>query len=656
MAEKESKSKLVQRARRDPKSGYQLTAEEAEQFGQVVKRIIFARNQRELPRDEFDGLSYESAYLSNRRAAMSYLTPKKNDNEVRINTGTTEKRIELVLNEFLGLNLQEEIRAFDKNDNLLRDVSDVFTDMVLRTEQIEMATEKDIYIYKELLIQPSVFVEELWVKDTRQGRKKSLKNKGRCERRTIQGVQMYLGDVNMPDYRFHEQPYLVKYARMTEQEAEATVKPINPDKWEFVRPGTYQTVGGADVNLYRKGSLENQDIEVYTYMSGAMQDNEVQIYVNGVPFLDVGHKYTDMFGDYGWMSYHMTMVGLNPYAGDFAYSKPLTQSAKTLQALSNETIRNLVRKFRQAIEPPMGVVGNKMFSRDIWNPGSIVQGIRKDMFEKLVDHGGITRGEMTMFDLIEKKTNEFIGAPQTEPLAKSKGETTATEIIESRRQATKLLGLAVLSAMRLKNRLALLRVRNILNNVTRPVGKEVDPLTKQVRNVYASFGLDGVDVFGQEGTRNIQLLDRGLTDEEKKGVFQQEQRAKKRGKPFQFRSINVPALRDLELFFYAVVAAKPKESSELDKTLFREKLVQGAELAQLVQKPLKAGKWIDDFESTWKSKGLFERDVPQIPNNPIEAEKQSSGQSGRLRPAQRPRTSSGGAPGQQAPQASNLAP
>src|SRR3990167_6854393 len=100
------------------KVGYQLTPEEQEQYNRIVDRIVKARNQREQPGEELDGMSYEQAYQSNKRAAMTYLTPKKNDDEVRVNTGTTEKRIELVMNELLALNLTGEVRAFYKDDIL----------------------------------------------------------------------------------------------------------------------------------------------------------------------------------------------------------------------------------------------------------------------------------------------------------------------------------------------------------------------------------------------------------------------------------------------------------------------------------------------------------------------------------------------------------
>jgi hypothetical protein len=603
------KSPLVEREKklREDHVGFVLSGEQQEQLGRIVQRISDARSLRETPRDEFDGLSYENAYLSNKRAAMSYLQPKNNDSEVRINTGTTEKRIELVWSELLGMNLEEEIETFDKNDNLLLEASEMFTDVVKRTEQIELARDKDIFIYQELLTQPSAFVEELWIKENiRNSTKKGFRVRHRCDRRPLQGVQMYLGDIFLPDYRFNEQPYLVKYARLNQSEAETLFKDLNTEAWKATKPGAYSTIGSINTELYRKNSLRVNEYEAFWYMS--YPDNELQIVVNGIPFLPVGAKYTDEFGELG--GYHITMVSLKPYSSDFAYGKPLTQSAKTLQALDNEMIRNIIRKWRQTIEPPIGTPSGKMFSRDIWNAGRITQGIGKKDFEFLVDHKGLTRSEIAVFDLIEKKTNEFVGAVQQAPLEGS-AQRTATEHMLAQKAAVKLLGLAVLACMRLKERLALLRVRNVLANYTKPVGKEVDPITNKLKDVYARFSIEDADIDGETGERVIQFADRSLDQEETQMLFEAEQDLKKKGRNIEYKVVNVNKLRDLDLYFYANVSSKPRESTELEKAMIMEKIQQGQAISQITGRPMNANKLIQGFERAWRDKGIFEKEAPQ---------------------------------------------
>jgi len=591
----------------EDKKSFNATKEEQEQWNRIADAIVNARNQREMQRDEFDGMSFEQVYLLNKRAGFSFLAPKKNDDEVRINTGTTEKRIELVQNELLALNFSEEIQAFDKDDNEMVAVSDILTDIVKRTEEMEHADEKDIYIINELLTQPIVYVEELWcekrVRD-RASKKKKYKTVKYCERRMLQGVQIYLGDVSIPDIYFNSQPYICKYDRMTYEQAETIFG--DWDRWKYVSKGAYSSYFPLNKKLYRTGSILANEVEIWTYMS--YQDDEVQVFINGVPMLEVGASYTELYGDLG--GYHITGVGLKPYGGDFAYGKPLTMGAKTLQALDNETIRNLVMKFRQSIRPPVGIPAGKIFTKDIWNAGSMVQGVKGEDFSKLVDHQGVTQSEFAMFDLIEKKINEFIGTAQTQPL-QGKSKVTATEIREAQKQAIKMIGLAVLAVMRLKDRLAMLRVKNALYNYSKPIGKKLDPIENKVKDVFARFSIDETELSdGRMGKRVIQVMDGALNQDQKNQLFSMEEQAKLNGENIEYATIDLPKLSKLDAYFYVNVVARERESSDLDKAMFMDKLNQASVVSQMTGIPLNQNKVVEDFEKVWKTKDIFQKETP----------------------------------------------
>lgn len=588
------------------KTGYVLTKEERKQYGLIAENISHARNQREQARDEWDGLSYEEVYLANKRASTTYLTPKHNDEEVRINTGTTEKRIELVVNELLGMNLEAEILAFDKNDNLLQETSEVFTDVVRRTNEMEESEDKDIYRYIELLTQPSLFFEELWITKPIAGR---INGKKRCENRMVQGPQIYLGDINIPEVNFNDQPFIVKYERMGQSLAKRLLRPLNPDRFDdHVKPGRYETLIG-DYKIYREWAMEKSDIEAYWYMS--YPDNEIQCMVGGIPMLDVGTKYTDVFGDYG--GYHIGMVGLKPYSYDFAYSKPLTQSAKTLQALDNETIRNLIRKFRQALEPPLGVPEGKVYDRSIWEPGAMAQGVRAKDFERLIDHNGVTDSEMQMFKLLEEKTNEFIGVMPQQPL--QTGSVTATELMEAQKMAVKMLGMAVLGAIRMKKKMTNLRIKNILMNYTKAVGKKVDPISKELNEVYAKFTISDARLGDEMGTKTIEFSNKRMSGEEKDSLFAEEERASNEGKPFLKKLIDVDTIKNMDMNFFVSVSAKQKESSQLDKAMLNDMLGGVAAVFKLTGRMPDANKLTQRFERVHKEKGLFAKENP--PQQPM---------------------------------------
>ena len=108
----------------------------------------------------FDGMSYTQDYIANRRAKNSYLRPKKNDGEVRVVGGTTEKKIEVIANELLRINLQPEIRAFDEFDNELYEFGEDMTSLIKRTTQIEKDDAFWQAFIDELISQSAVFIQE----------------------------------------------------------------------------------------------------------------------------------------------------------------------------------------------------------------------------------------------------------------------------------------------------------------------------------------------------------------------------------------------------------------------------------------------------------------------------------------------------------------
>ena len=594
----QAKSPVVAAETGQDEPGYSFTEEEQLQYGAITKRIVRSRNEREQARDEFDGLSYTQNYRANKRAAMSFLTPKKNKNEVRISTGTTEKKIEIVLSELLAMNLTGEIRVFDRDDNLMRDLGISLSDIVQRTNQMENYEEKRREIYTELLTQPSVFVEEIQAKQPN--------GMMMCEKHLVMGTQMFLGDMNLSHTKWNKQPYLVKYWRGSHAEAKLLFEDLNPDKFKLVNKGGYGSkltgMGlspGSD--LYRANSLEDEEVEAFIYMS--YPDDEVQILVNGIPMLDVGEKYTKHFGDFG--TYHITMVPLKVLSGDFAMGKSLQQSAKTLQALDNEIIRNMVRKFRQAIEPPIAS-RVKFASRDIWSAGKINHGIKASDFEKLTDHQGVTQSEFAFYDLIEKKTNEFIGAMQETPL-QGKSKTTATEFLLAQKQAIKLLGNAVLAATILEQRLTFLRAKNALLMYTKPVRRKLDPIQRKINDVFQRFTIDDADLEGTRGTRVIQLMDRSLTPEEKQAVFQVERRSDKVGKPVRYKFVNMRAVAGLDMYLYPTAVSKPKDSSELDKAMFGDMMIQASDVMKVTGARPKPARVVAEFERVWRVRDFFEK-------------------------------------------------
>lgn len=590
---------------------YTLTPEEREMCNFYIQRFQKAKDQRDQVYEELDDMTYEMDYLANQRAMVSYLKKKINDADVRVVTGTTEKRIETVLNELMAMNLQPEIHAFDNEDRELTGIGDSFADLVKRSNEIEDDEDKKLEFFIELISQRAVYVEEVYTERRTRNGKRTIRL---CEKRLVPGLQVFLGDMTIPASRFSEQPYRLKYKRMNYWRAKAIFGDL--ERFAFVKPGQASMAATNNPYDYRMGTLASDEVEIIEYVS--VLDDEYNCIINGVPMYDLGTRLPwEHDGD------NMTMVVLKPIHPQFALGKPLTASAKTLQALNDESFRNVVRKWRQAIEPPMGTKSGKIYSKDIWNPGSMTQGITDKDFSILnPGNTGISNSDTAMLQFIEQKTNEFIGTSVL--MSSPTKRMTATEIIQQQKQAIKMLGLAVIAAMRLVRNLTYLRIYNILENDITPVKRNFNTFNNQLENVYKSFTINDATIDGEKkGKKIIGFMDRSLNREEQEAIYSKQMDEYSKGNLIRYKVINIKRLNEIRPNWYVTVINKERDSSELSKAMFTEKIGQAASIMQLTGKQLNADAVVESFERTWQDRNLFQK-------SPVNEASAMGGQAGEL--------------------------
>lgn len=581
-----------------------------------------AQEQRSECRIELDGLDYETDYELNRRAGNAYLRQKLNDDEVRIATGVTEKKIETVMNELLSLNLQPEVTAYDKYDTELMKLGDDIGDVVKRTNETEgMGGDDDFwreYIH-ELVTQRAVFIEEIdeyvhifskQAINQRNGKVGALKVQDeyihRPIKRVMSGLQLFLGDMNIPAYRFNDQPYILKYYRKTYEEA-AVIYGDWPN-FAFVHEG--QATSGNQPMFYRMSVLQPDEVEEIHYIDPHL--NEYQILINNIPMFDAPVRCP-------WTirpdnKFNMSMVVLKPLSRTFALGKPLTASAKVLQGLSDEMIRLCVRKFRQAIEPPMAVLSDKVLSKDIWLSGAMTNGISKEDFEILnPNNQGVTNAEFQMMQLIEKKTEEFVGVPNiAQGMSEAGGKPTATQLTLQQKNFIKQLGQAVWSLFKAKREATYLRIYNLLDNFTDPVSKSIDPTTNLVANIYEKWTVSGANLDnGKVGKKIVQFTDRELSTDELSDVYQMENEMSKSGTTHRYRFVNLSLLNSVSTIWKVNINEKERDGSALEKIMFTDKLDQAAGITKMTGRQVNPDTVIEEFESTWKSRNMFAKPQEQ---------------------------------------------
>lgn len=593
---------------------YRPDEEQKEALAFYLERLKIARDKRESPHREFDDMSYLMDYQANLDAANTRIQPRRNREEVQVNTATTEKKIEAVHNELLAMNIKHEVTAHDKFDRELQALGKDFEHMVTRTNDLEREEMMWSDCIRELLTQRAVFVEEKFIEkqvtDPKNRNKKMTIR--RAEKHLVPGYKIYLGDINLPSYRFNDQPYYLKYDKLPYLTAQLFYG--DNENWKFVTPGGKGTNATTPVNdleslyQFRMHDQEDHEVEIVQYYS--FPDNEYNVIINGVLMYEPGTPL-----EHGHEGYRMTMTVLKPIRADFAYGKPLTASSKMLQALENETLRNLIRKFRQSLEPPFVTTHNKKLSRDIFNPAAITTGIRKEEIQPLLDNLGVSNSEFAMYKEIADQTESFIGVSDIQQGLSGSDRKTATETLEQLRQSIKMLGLAVLALIRLREDVTMLRIYNILENYTKPVGKKLNQKTGTLMNEYMQFTIPTTDIDdGLQGKKVINFSDRDLSEAELMQLKEFEDSQARRGTPIRIKNLNIKTLRQFPVFFKVSAFQKEREGSALNKLMFREQLGQAIEIEAASQGEVRVNyqNQAEKHEAVWGTRGTFKKTSPQV--------------------------------------------
>jgi len=572
------------------------------QHKQILERLERAKNLKQQRYKYYDGMIFDEDYATNENLKNTFLTPKANETEVRINTGTAEKKLDTIKNELLTMNLSQEIRAHDQDDLEIMDLGEDMSSVVDRTNQIEKDDDFWEEFLDELLSQRIVYVRENFVERTyKRGQKKVQM----AMKELMSGLQVFPGDWTLPAYKWDDQPYICLYNRVNYEKAKSFLGKY--DNFKHVQTSNAKR----DIYLsgafsYNFGELIDGEVEIIIYES--LPDDEYQIYANGVPMLPPKTKLPWSYNKYDVRAYIPKSMSRNFLAG-----RPFTSMAKYMQGFQNETIRMLIRKFQQALEPPLAVSkGGKIYAKTIWDPSAITQGLRKNDFEKLIDHDGVTGSEFNMYKLIEQKTEEFIGTPNISQGLQGSREMSATEVLTMQKQFIKQLGYTVAAWMKAKRDLTEMRVYNILENYTKPQRRKYDELTKEVQNVYRSFTIEGA-TFGnnRKGKKIVNFTDENLNPEQERELYDYEEEEAKRGNNVRIKFINTKLINKFPIFWYVVVTMKDKEGNALDKVTFTEQLGQSAEIMKITGKPVNPDVVTDEFERKWKAKDWFNVPAPQ---------------------------------------------
>lgn len=559
----------------------------------LIQELCYMRDQRDQPHPELDGMTYVEYWENNRKKDLSYIPPKKNKQDVRVVTGTTREKDSTLLATLLNLNFEPDVTAYDTDDMIVAELGDNMSDMVKKSRELENWDKKRPIIYREMISQGDVFVQEIWVEDFRKIPLTELEwdpNKdgisefsfserlqevySGCSARMINGKKVYLGSMKVEYVEDqHKVAVMNVYPRSI---AEAKYK--NWERWENV-PRSIETTElfTADGNTYKEWNLTNLSTkgdwvaEIFIYDPKA---NRLMIMLNGVMMLPINYPLTAVCPT---GEIPMTQGKLEPIS-DFAYSKSQPSKTKVEQAILDETTTLMTEAMRQTRKPPMGSTSKKVYGSNIFNAGRVTYDMQKEALFPLLPPGTqqINASEFSFYKLIkeqinEKTTNEVYSGGEVS------GNPTATQINEQKQAQVLKLVMPIDSCINLERRLTWNRIENICQNWTKPISSEIDATREGAEEEFRKFNVNTALENGQKGTKMFRLTKQGFPDVEEQEA-EEEKLSKENGKPVRITYMNPEVMRSIKYKWFILINPTPKSNDKLSQLLFVQNIRVAAEM------------------------------------------------------------------------------
>jgi len=574
-------------------------AEESQYREFLLQRMEDARNIRESPHDEFNGKTYTERYVDNFKAANSYSPPRKNPEDTSIVTGTTREKKLAVINSVVNLVFDTTFRAFSKDNVEDQELGEAMSDCVFQSNKLEEWDEKKIYAYSELADQGDVFVEDLWVDETRADKKKipisSLTEKvfedfnpekdlkvvfSGARRRVVPGPQVYLG--NIREFEIKKQPYIFTRQVVSYEEARSRYGKL--PRFKYVPRNLVQTDESQEQYFgfnWRLEQMEKDMVEVLCYQDKF--NDEYQILLNGVMQLPVRFPMPWEHGDYNMVQGH-----LEPISAFFAYSKSIPDKTWLDQQVLDESLRLMILKNQKSFAPPIANYSANILTKNMFLPGKVNNNLEKGEVEVLGGNPNmyaVQQSEFEMFKLMKGLVDEKSVSPSLtgQPFS---ARTTAKEVDEVTKAAKQQLGIMIFGFMNLHLKLDYLRLMILLENYTKEQGEKVSEITGRLERKFKTISVER-EIGGRGvGKKNIQFTENPNTPEElydlEEGITRDENGKPlskiSPKKPVKIMQIKPSVLRSVRYKFYPEVTINERESSLADKISFEDRLVKAAQI------------------------------------------------------------------------------
>lgn len=554
----------------------------------LIKKLTHAQTQRNAPHPELNDMSYPEYYASNLKAANSYIAPKRNSEDTRIVTGTTEEKGNTLISAVLNYNLESNVMAFDRDNMEVDELGKNTEDLIKKSREIEDYDLKRLLSYKELFDQGTNFVEELWVEETKIEKKldkidwrdgvtvskikwtpKDVAGFTGCQTRLMRGDKVYLGNIH--EFDIKKQPYIFTIDIMPYSEAEAVYK--NWDRWDFVPKKVTRVLPSEDSTM-RNWTLEEMQenyVEVLKFQD--KYANDFMIMINGVMMLPCGFP-LEAVSPSG--EYTIAKGDIYPISQFFAYSKSIPAKTKVDQEVLDELLKLIILKTRKSFAPPMANNTGRVLSRKIMNAGEITNQLDATKLVEIGTNNGVNQSEFSAYEFIKNIIDQKSTSPAFGGDA-SNGRQTATEILELKKQQMMKLGLVIYGVMSLEKQLSWLRIYNILANWTKVQDSKVNELTGEMEDMFKTVMVDSPMENTVTGKKIIQFSPDAAQYSPDQIMEEEKQLSEQMRMPVR-KTYMHPDVAKMKYFWYITIAPSEKATSDLEFVMFKQTISDAIQL------------------------------------------------------------------------------
>ncbi len=568
------------------------TPHELHERSELITAVSRARDDREAPHAEFDGMTYCENYDTNKRADMSYIPPKINKYDKRIVTGITREKDNTLLSALLSYNFQPDITVYDDTEMVFPELGNNMEDLVKKSREIEKYGTIRPLIYRELISQGDVFVEEMWqcvytpdvenVNNWKPGQKiadAKFENKvksRKMERAAVklhQGKNCYVG--NFWGDIHENQDIVFTYEIIPRGIAKSIYGTW--DRWESVPYEVDNTIILNDTGLvYNEWNLTatNKD-QVGVLKIQQKFKNRYMIMLNGVMMLPVDFPLSEISPDGEYTIKHKVLEGIV----GCAYGKGQPSKTKVDQAVHDEFLRLMILREEQAGAPPMGYKGKKVLSPNIYSPWKITNDMKEGaLFPILPPSTGLGNADFSMYQLIKTAIDDktinatFAGEEQ------GKGSITATQIMQEKQAQLLKLGLNFDAIKELEKELVWARIGNLIMHYSKPVDRKANVDEKTIEDVYTQLSMETTLPNGKNGIKIFRFTDKPFP-EVRDQMAEEDVLKEHYGKETSIVYFNGPEFMKVLKYHWVVNIVPTQENSDqIEGQLFVENYQKAKEL------------------------------------------------------------------------------